>query len=134
MSAHVVNATSTAAAAGRVMRAYGSASARQQVDGLESATAAPGREHAHRFYDDEDGTRLEPGQRRRRAEFQDHVSTFGGVLVSLEVGSTIMQAQALNGLAPRPPIEAERQVASYEFAQSLMGTPEPMIVTRPFAN
>ena len=46
----------------------------------------------------------------------------------------IMQAQALNGLAPRPPIEAERQVASDAVAQARRGTPDPMIVTRPFAN
>ena len=131
MSAHVVNATSTAAAAGRVMRAYG-ASTRQQVDELEGATAAPGREYAPRYYDDEDTSRMDPGQRRRRAEFQDQVSSFGGVLVSLEVGSTIVQAQSLKGLYSPPGVEAERQIANYEFAQSLMGPPQAMVVGTPF--
>lgn len=132
MSAHVVNATSsTAAAAGRIMRAYG-ASARQQVDGLESATAAPGREHAPRYFDDDDHSRIEPGQRRRRAEFQDHVSSFGGVLVSLDVGNTIMHAQSLKGLYPPSPKEAELKVANYEFAQSLMGPAEALTVSAPF--
>jgi hypothetical protein len=128
MTAQVSNAALVGATA-RLTRAYG-ATARQQVDSLEGATAAPGREQAQRYYDDE-GPRAEPGARRRRGEFQDQVISFGGVLVSLEVGSAIVQAQALNGLYPPHAAEAERQVANYEFVQAMAGPAEPIIVPRP---
>ena len=49
--------------------------------------------------------------------------SFGGVLVSREVGTTIMQAQATTASHVAPPfaVEAERGVAIYEFNQALMG-------------
>jgi hypothetical protein len=130
MSAQVANATLVGSAA-RVARAYG-ASTRPQVDGTWGANAAPGRDQASAYGDD--GGRWEPGARARRAEFQDQVISFGGVLVSLDVGAAIVQAQASNGLYPTPPADAERQVANYEYAQSLVGPAEPLIAPLPVLN
>ena len=126
MSATVAN-TALVGEAARIARAY--ASARPFVDGAQGAKFTAGREQASWFDGD---LRSEPGARQRRAEFQDQVISFGGVLVSLEVGSTIVAAQALNGLRPTPPADAERQVANYEFVQSLVGPAVPVTVTAPF--
>ncbi len=102
------------------------ASSMQFVDPLSGAYAPPARDQAHGFDDDQDS--FEPQRRRRRqsGQFQDRVVSFGGVLVSREVGTTIMQAQAASSARTAAPLasEAERGVAIYEFNQALMGTAE----------
>ena len=101
------------------------ASSMQFVDPLSGAYAPPARDQAHGFDDQDD---FEPQRRRRRqgGQFQDRVVSFGGVLVSREVGTTIMQAQAATSARTASPFpaEAERGVAIYEFNQALMGTAE----------
>jgi hypothetical protein len=130
MSAQVSNLALVGSAA-RLSRALAAAgSARQQVDSLEGSGAAPPRDQATQYdaYD-----RYDPGTRPRGYGFvRDHVVSFGGVLVSHEVGATMMQTQALNGTFVLPPADAERQIAHYEFAQSLMGPPEVMPAASPF--
>jgi hypothetical protein len=67
-----------------------------------------------------------PRRRRRFNPYQDQVVSFGGVLVSREVGATIMKEQA--ALAARGGLafgnDAERSIRIYEFNQSLMGVAE----------
>ena len=61
-------------------------------------------------------------RRRQEGHFQDQVISLGGVLVSPEVGRVILQAQAFaaaNVNTPLP-VEAEKNVATYEFNQSLL--------------
>lgn len=129
MSAHVSNLAMVGSAA-RLSRALAVAgSMRDQVDRLEGSSAAPARDEAGPPGQD----RYESGPSSRRPLLTaDRVVSFGGVLVSREVGATIMQAQALNGSFVLPPIEAGRQIANYEFAQSLAGPPEVMPVHQPF--
>ena len=101
------------------------ASSMQFVDPLSGAYAPPARDQAHGFDEQDD---FEPRRRRRRqsGQFQDRVVSFGGVLVSREVGTAIMQAQAASSARTATPFaaEAERGVAIYEFNQALMGTAE----------
>ncbi len=127
MTATVAN-TALVGEAARLARAYG-ASTRAPIDGAHGTNAAPGREWSPRFDGGDD--RSDPGTRRRRAEFQDQVISFGGVLVSLEVGAAIVGEQATNGLRPTPAADAERQVANYERAQAIVGPAEPMMVMPP---
>ena len=93
------------------------------VDSLGGAYAAPPRDQWHRFEGDLDGFDTTPRRRGHHGPFQDQVVSFGGVLVSREVGTTIMQAQAAHASHVAPPfaVEAERGVAIYEFNQALMG-------------
>jgi hypothetical protein len=103
---------------------------RNQVDATDGAGAAAARDQAERFeFYDKDGRAYVP---RRYGAVLDGVVGFGSVLVSQEVGAAIMQAQALYGSALPPPVEAERQIANYEFAQSLMGPPEALAEPTPF--
>jgi len=127
MSAQVSNLALVGSAT-RLSRALAAAgSARQQVDGIEGSGAAPPREGALRFEDSSSPTPYDLGNSRRHYNGAfDSFITFGGVLVSREVGSTIVQVQALNGTFPLPPAEAEKQIANYEFAQSLVGPAEVM--------
>jgi hypothetical protein len=131
MSAQVSNAAMVGSLARLNQARAMSATARQQVDGLEGTNAPPARDQQTRY--DEYADRFEgPPARRRHGEFQDHVISFGGVLVSLEVGATIVETQALNHLIHPLPAEAERQVANYEFVQSMAGPAEPIMLTVPF--
>jgi len=102
------------------------ASSMDFVDPLSGAYAPPARDQTPGFDDDQED--FAPPRRRRRngGPFQDRVVSFGGVLVSREVGTTIMQAQAANSLRTVSPlaVEAERGIAIYEFNQALMGTAE----------
>ena len=95
----------------------------EYVDALGGAYASPPRDEWHRFDDESDGFDTTSRHRRHRGPFQDQVVSFGGVLVSREVGATIMQAQAAQAAHVAPPfaVEAERGVAVYEFNQALMG-------------
>jgi hypothetical protein len=102
------------------------ASSLQSVEALSGTYAAPARDQTLGFDDDQED--FAPQRRRRRhvGQFQDRVVSFGGVLVSREIGTAIMQAQAASSArsAPLEAAEAERGVAIYEFNQALMGTAE----------
>ncbi len=100
------------------------ASSFDYVDSLGEAYAAPPRDQWHRFEDETDGFDTTPRRRGHHGQFQDQVVSFGGVLVSREVGTMIMQAQAAHTSHVAPPfaVEAERGIAIYEFNQALMGT------------
>jgi hypothetical protein len=101
------------------------ASSMQFVDPLSGAYAPPARDQAREFDDDQEhGDQYR--RRRRSREYNDQVVSFGGVLVSREVGATIMQAQAAHGARTTAPFaaEAERGIAIYEFNQALMGAAE----------
>lgn len=100
------------------------ASSFEYVDSLGGTHASPPRDQWHRFEDDgESGFDTTPRRRGYHGQFQEHVVSFGGVLVSREVGTTIMQAQAAHTAHMAPPfaVEAERGIAIYEFNQALMG-------------
>lgn len=95
----------------------------EPVEPVSGSYAAPARDQTPRFADDGQGY-----DNHRRGSpfgpFQDRVVSFGGVLVSREVGTTIMQAQAASAARVALPVavEAERNVAVYEFNQALMGS------------
>ena len=95
----------------------------EYVDSLGGAYAPTPRDQWHRFDDDAASFDSNPRRRGHHGRFQDNVVSFGGVLVSREVGTTIMQAQAAQGANLMPPVaaEAERGIAIYEFNQALIG-------------
>ena len=123
-TAQVVN-SGIVGTASRMSQARGVASSMPFVDPLAEAYAPPARDQARNFDEDHEGGG--DFRRRRRSNYQyDQVVSFGGVLVSREVGATIMQAQAaLNARSVSPlAAEAERGIAIYEFNQALMGSAE----------
>ncbi len=99
------------------------ASTFEYVDSLGGTYAAPPRDPWHRFEDDSAPFDDLPRRRGHQGRFQDQVISFGGVLVSREIGAAIMQLQAAQSANVVPPfgLEAERGVAVYEFNQALMG-------------
>lgn len=99
-------------------------SSSEYVDSMGSTFASPPRDQWNRFDDESADFDTNPRRRGHHGRFQDHVVSFGGVLVSREVGATIMQAQAAQGANILPPVaaEAERGIAIYEFNQALIGT------------
>jgi hypothetical protein len=103
------------------------ASSSDYVDSVAGAFAPPTHDQASRFDDSEDSFET-PRRRRRSNPYQDQVVSFGGVLVSREVGATIMKEQA--AMAARGGFnfgnDAERSIAIYEFNQSLMGQAETL--------
>lgn len=102
------------------------ASLQQFVDPLSGAYAPPAHDQARGRNDLEDFDTTPRRRRRSAGPLLDHVVSFGGVLVSREVGTTIMQAQAASTSRPaaRGGVEAERNIAIYEFNQALMGAAE----------
>jgi hypothetical protein len=105
----------------------GIASSFEYVDSLGGAYASPPRDQWHRFDDDTEPFDTNPRRHgRHRGPFQEQVVSFGGVLVSREIGAAIMQVQAAYTANIPPPVaaEAERGVAVYEFNQALMGAAE----------
>ena len=101
-----------------------SASGSEYVDPVAGAFAPPTQDQASRF-DDADSLET-PRRRQRYNPYHDQVVSFGGVLVSREVGATIMKEQAAvqarGGLNVGN--DAERSIAIYEFNQSLVGVAE----------
>jgi len=99
------------------------ASSMEFVDPLSGAYAPPARDQT-RGFEDEQEEYVSPRRRRRQGQFLDRVVSFGGVLVSREVGAAIMQAQAAHSARVISPyaVEAERGTSIYEFNQALMGT------------
>ncbi len=129
MSAHVSN-LAMMGSANRLARAAGFGSSRPNVDGVDGAGAAPARDQASGFDVYDRHGYVDRGH--RYGTVFDGVVGYGGVLISHEVGAAMMRAQAQYLGATPPPIEAERRIANYEFAQSLMGPPEVMPVLQPF--
>lgn len=99
------------------------ASTYEYVDSLGETYASPPRDQWHRFDDEAAPFEDMPRRRGHHGRFQDQVVSFGGVLVSREIGAAIMQVQAARSANVVPPfgLEAERGVAVYEFNQALMG-------------
>lgn len=127
MSAGQVANSTMSSPVSRVAAARGSRTTTlQNVETIDTQFATRGRDDFGR-QDEIDDFEAQP-TRRRRGEFQEEVVRFSGVLLSREVGTTMMQAQATasrQAAGITPPSEAERNVAMYEFNQSLMGMPEP---------
>jgi len=125
-TAQVANTGIVGTAARIAQPRHAVASTMEFIDPLSGAYAPPARDHTRGF--DEEQEDFAPPRRRRRqsGQFLDHVVSFGGVLVSREVGSTIMQAQAASTARKSAPlaVEAERGIAIYEFNQALMGGAE----------
>lgn len=124
-SAVVANAMMISNAA----RAYGvrgtSATSYQSVEEIDTDSLATRARDQFRTPDEAEPRELSRGQGRRGA-FYDRVVGYGGVLVSREVGTAIVQAQASFSKSEPTvyPAEAERNIAVYEFNQALMGAPQ----------
>ena len=132
--AQVVN-TGIVGATPRVLQSRaGVASSSQYVDPLWGSFAPSAHDQAPGFDDGSESFET-PRRRRRYGSTYDHVVSFGGVLVSREVGAAIMKEQiAQSSREPMfMPVEAERSVAIYEFNQSLMGAAEPVTAMPPGA-
>jgi hypothetical protein len=116
----IVSSTSRIAPSRRAV-----ASSSEFIDPMSGAFAPPTHDQASRFDDTNDNFET-PRRRQRYNPYQDQVVSFGGVLVSREVGATIMKEQAAQ--AARGGFnfgnDAERSIAIYEFNQSLMGAAE----------
>ncbi len=127
MTAQVANAGIVGSAPRIALPRHGVSSAMEYVDSLGGTYAAPPQDQWNRFQDDGDDFETLP-RRRGRGAFQDRVVSFGGVLVSREVGTMIMKEQAAHAARPSTPfaVEAERGVAVYEFNQALMGVAQVM--------
>jgi hypothetical protein len=125
MSTAQVANTGIVGTAGRVMQPrHAVASSMDFVDPLSESYAPPARDNTPGFDDDQEPFAAPRRLRRLGGPFQDRVVSFGGVLVSREVGATIMQAQAAQTARANAPLaaaEAERGIAIYEFNQGLMG-------------
>jgi len=123
-TAQVVN-SGIVGTASRVAQARNAvASSMQFVDPLAETYAPPARDQARNF--EEDAPSGDYRRRRRPATQYDQVVSFGGVLVSREVGAAIMQEQAATSKRNAAPLgaEAEHGIAIYEFNQALMGAAE----------
>ncbi len=123
MSTALVASTSYAPATARVSSVrVGSSTSFDYVNPLGDSLGAKPGDEAVRY--DERWADLhpdQPGYGRQR----DRTVRFGGIFVSREVGTTIMQAQAQASLPKAKSIpEAEKQIRIYEFNQSLAGTPK----------
>ena len=103
-TAQVVN-SGIVGTASRIAQARGVASSMPFVDPLAEAYAPPARDQARNFDEDAEGGDF---RRRRRSSYQhDQVVSFRGVLVSREVGATIMQEQAAAAARNLSPLGAE---------------------------
>ncbi len=124
-SAQVINTTMSSPAS-RVNYAQGSGQTTyESVESVSTNFATYGRDQ---FATEENLDNFEgPPQRRRRAAFQDQVVRFSGVLLSRDVGTTIVQAQAImtrQGAGLMTTMQAERNVATYEDNQAMFGEPQ----------
>lgn len=124
MSTALVASTTLAPATAKVASTrVGNATSFTYVDPLETSLGTRPGDQSVRY--DERWSDLQGGQQQSFGPPDDRSVRFGGIFVSREVGSTIMQAQAQSSL-PKPNSipEAEKQIRIYEFNQSLAGTPE----------
>jgi hypothetical protein len=125
MSTALVASSSIAPATARVAQArVGNATSFTYVDPLEHSIGARPGDQAVRY--DERWQDLYGHERRRSDERPHNTVHFGGIFVSREVGTAIMQAQAQASLPKgrTSTTEAENQIKIYEFNQALAGTPE----------
>lgn len=130
-TAQVVNSL-VASPASRItpMRGGSVATSYQSVEALDTHLAARGRDDFRRFDDMEDFEATRPQFRQNYSH--DYAVRFSGVFLSQEVGTTMVQAQAAFSRAAAPTLaasQAERNIAQYEFNQSLMGVPEVTTTT-----
>lgn len=122
MSTALVASTTIAPATAKVSSTrVGNATSFTYVDPLENSLGARPGDQSVRYderWSDFDGA-------PKQSPNDDRSVRFGGILVSREVGATIMMAQAQSSLPKANSIpEAEKQIRIYEFNQSLAGTPE----------
>ena len=124
-TAVVANATMISSAA----RAYGmrssGATSFQMIDSVDTESMSTRARDQFRTPDEDDGRDYQRAP-ARRGGFIDRVVGYGGVLVSREVGTAIVQAQATYSKSEPTiyPAEAERNIAIYEFNQAMIGAPE----------
>ena len=125
MSTALVSSTSLAPATARVAQArVGNATSFTYVDPLGNSLGTQSHDHAIRYderWQDLQGQQDQPRQGQRHIPVQ-----IGGIFVSREVGTAIMQAQAQASLpqGKSSASEAEHHIRIYEFNQALAGTPE----------
>lgn len=122
-TAQVANAGMVGGGSRIALPRHAIASSMEYIDPVGGAYAAPPRDQWHRFEGQNDDFDTHPRRRGYHGPFQEQVVSFGGVLVSREVGAAIMQEQATHTSHAVPPVaaEAERGIAIYEFNQALMG-------------
>ena len=121
-TAQVANSGIVGAAARAAQPRYVPASSTGYVDAAAGAFGPPPYDQTPVFDADQDYFAAPRRRRSQGGPFQDRVVSFGGVLVSQEVGTAIMQAQAHAALEALPHgVEAQRRIKVYEFNQSLMG-------------
>ena len=125
MSTALVTSTTVAPATARVAQTrVGNATSFDYIDQLENSTGARPGDQTVRYderWQDYQGEQPDLPQRRERSV------RFGGIFVTREIGTAIMQAQAQaysTAGAAKSGVEAERNIRTYEFNQALMGTPE----------
>ncbi len=127
MSTALVSSTTVAPATARVAQTrVGNATSFEYIDQLENSLGArPGDQtvrYDERWQDYHNEQQDLPKRRDRSVRF-------GGIFVTREIGTAIMQAQSqAYGTSPgsKSGAEAERQIRVYEFNQALMGTPEAL--------
>ncbi|MBT4740807.1 MAG: hypothetical protein HN793_13410 [Rhodospirillaceae bacterium] len=125
MSTALVSSTTLAPATARVSSVrVGDATSLAYVDALGTSVGARPGDQSVRYderWSDLQQQHQQPGYGQQR----DRTVRFGGIFVSREVGTAIMQAQAQASLPKTSSIpEAEKQIRVYEFNQSLVGTPQ----------
>ncbi|MEQ8510109.1 MAG: hypothetical protein RIF37_00685 [Rhodospirillaceae bacterium] len=124
MSTALVSSSTLASATARIdTTRVGNSTTLGYVDALDQSIGARPGDQALQY--DERWSDLHGDKRQNLGQHRDRSIRFGGIYVSREVGTTIMQAQAQASLPKSTSIpEAEKQIRIYEFNQSLIGTPE----------
>jgi hypothetical protein len=124
MSTALVSSTTLAPATARVASVrVGNATSFGQVDALGTTVGARPGDEAVQY--DERWKNLRGQEEPAFGQERDGNIKFGGIFVSREVGTAMMQAQVQASLPKSSSIpEAEKQIRVYEFNQSLAGTPE----------
>lgn len=124
MSTALVSSTTLASATARVASVrVGNSTSFAQVDPIGMTVGTKPGDQSARY--DERWEDLRGQEQPGFSEERERTVRFGGIFVSREVGTAIMQAQAQASLPKSSSIpEAEKQIRIYEFNQSLAGTPE----------
>lgn len=124
MSTALVSSTTLAPATARVSSVrVGNATSFSYIDALGTSVGARPGDQSVRY--DERWSDLHQHEQPGYGQQRDRTVRFGGIFVSREVGTAIMQAQAQASLPKASSIpEAEKQIRVYEFNQSLVGTPQ----------
>ena len=128
MSTALVSSSTLASATARIdATRAGNSTNLNYVDALDHSIGARPGDQALQY--DERCSDLRGHKRQNPGQQRDRSIRFGGIFVSREVGTTIMQAQAQASLPKSVSIpEAEKQIRIYEFNQSLIGPPEAVTV------